>query len=126
MFTTGCRYLACLLIECFSSFLFPPSGVFPSVQRFRFVEKNDLKDLDRFERFDFRFARRPLVLAEGDYLCLFSLLLLECFSSFLFPPSGVFPSVQRFGFVEKNDLKDLDRFVGFLAEGDYLCVSLNK
>ena len=29
------------------------------------IEKK-LKDLDRFERFDFRYARRPLVLAEGD------------------------------------------------------------
>ena len=30
------------------------------------ILKKDLKDLDRFERFD---IRRPLVLAEGDYFC---------------------------------------------------------
>jgi len=30
------------------------------------LNKNDLKDLIRFVEFDFRYARRPLVLAEGD------------------------------------------------------------
>ena len=46
--------------------------------RFNRTGRKDLKDLNRFVRFDFRFARRPLVLAkrlkkssliQGDFLC---------------------------------------------------------